>query len=344
MSEHLPNFNNGFNNGGPSPDHHYNNPDNPDDLGWEPGGHALGWRANSDSTTPSLADHDQPWQPELGPVDDTMPGRSDGRALQPMLEQLEWVEDRIGQSDLSPEHQRMVIEAAAETLAHLDVEDRHNLNHYLNEAHLGRRLQPETHERVGAYLDDREAMPMAEVLALAMGRPDARHIRAFELGHVHHLLVYDEAAEADLQAAVEEACRQRQVEAISPSLHKVTILHRARNESDVITGAVVSIKHVVARHDDGTEIRHRQTFFVEVDQLLTNLEPYRGFGGSVEDQKLHIRRALGKRRSQVLDTASVAAGKLVKYANDHPEALLTSIYYACTPPPDATHQPALLPA
>ena len=226
-------------------------------------------------------------------------------------------------------HADMVESSISETMTHLAIENNSAESTLLRNADKAPEYIKNTLNRLAnkeATVGDRLAILASDI---------APEINSLELGRVHHFMqrnpdwVEEERVVAGL---VGEGIADAGLESQSPELHKVRI-HDTVAVEGKITGIIASIKMTVARGEDDLLVRHRLKAYVPVERLEKQIVPYDSFGGSREEQILHIQRRLKKVRSDSpdphLEINSRLTGVIVDTAIKHDENWLTSIYYGC---------------
>jgi hypothetical protein len=114
-----------------------------------------------------------------------------------------------------------------------------------------------------------------------------------------------------------------------PELHKIKLqgayTDRATGQ---VTGAIISMKEDISSDEATVALRHRRKAYIDVAKLGELIAPHDGYGGTMEAQLLQVQRQLKGNRGSCLRPNTQTAINIVRYMSEHPEHLITSIYYA----------------
>ena len=95
-----------------------------------------------------------------------------------------------------------------------------------------------------------------------------------------------------------------------------------------VTGAIISMKEDISSDEATVALRHRRKAYIDVAKLGELIAPHDGYGGTMEAQLLQVQRQLKGNRGSCLRPNTQTAINIVRYMSEHPEHLITSIYYA----------------
>ena len=241
---------------------------------------------------------------------------------------VQTVFDKIGSLDLESCHIDMIESSVAETLTHLAIENKGAENAFCNEYDIfpeGVRGILDLLRQDKATVGDRLAILKSNIA------PD---VNSLELGRVHHFMQSDEKTldeEREIAHLIGKGISSVELESKSPELHKIRV-HDTVTEKGKVTGMIISIKMTIAE-DQNLLVRHRLKAYVPIEALESQIIPHEGYGGSKEEQILHMQRRLGRVKSNTpephLEIGSMLSNDLVDAVLKNPDKWLTSIYYGC---------------
>ena len=155
-------------------------------------------------------------------------------------------------------------------------------------------------------------------------------MRSLELARCHHFLENRSEDEQRMAWLVAEGMARFGIErAEEPELHKIKLqgayTDRATGQ---VTGAIISMKEDISSDEATVALRHRRKAYIDVAKLGELIAPHDGYGGTMEAQLLQVQRQLKGNRGSCLRPNTQTAINIVRYMSEHPEHLITSIYYA----------------
>ena len=238
----------------------------------------------------------------------------------------ETVDAILRTADIEPEHKEMVGLSIAETLSHLATE---------NEIAKSALLSEPRGDIGGPLIDtlsrlEKDEATVHDKLLLLGSNLCPKTVRSLELARCHHFLENRSEDEQRMAWLVAEGMARFGIErAEEPELHKIKLqgayTDRATGQ---VTGAIISMKEDISSDEATVALRHRRKAYIDVAKLGELIAPHDGYGGTMEAQLLQVQRQLKGNRGSCLRPNTQTAINIVRYMSEHPEHLITSIYYA----------------
>lgn len=228
------------------------------------------------------------------------------------------IDGMLEQSDIPPEHREMVSLSILGTMSNLASENK--------AAEYALSVCP--YDGPGSDALDRIRHGQASVAdKLRLLQPSivaASGVGSLELGRCHHFLQYNQEAEQQIAALVDEGIAEMGLtKGLAPTLHKMRVhgVCYSDEERTTISGIVISMKEDIAKG-----VRHRSKAY------LSLLEPEGEIAHYIDDISVSWESLQKQLKDSQLNGGCInpnepVAGFIRRTIQAHPENMLTSIYY-----------------